>query len=275
LSARPVRATAGGWALGPGGGGQTGARAWAAAGQSERPRADRAGGDRRTARPGRRRVPVRRLERLHGGREPAGLDPLRRPAAVAGDADLARGRGGARPAWPRHGDAGDGRHPDPDRSQGDAVPPGRSTAGQPGARPVHLVASAGRADAVRGGRAGRGSCASRPGCPRAGGLAMGWRDQVRVSPRTGWVLAIALCWLSAGPLPYREAFHALPMPNDFTPDYVVAATWLKEGRCGHPWPAVLDRATANDHARRLGAPRILLLGPYYTHPPPALAPIVP
>src|SRR6185312_509953 len=26
---------------------------------------------------------------------------------------------------------------------------------------------------------------------------------------------------------------------------------------------------------RLGAPRILLLGPYYTHPPPALAPIVP
>lgn len=86
---------------------------------------------------------------------------------------------------------------------------------------------------------------------------------------------LALCWLSAGPLPYREAGQALLMPNDFTPDYVVAATWLKQGRCGHPWPAVLDRATANDHARTLGAPRIRLLGPYYTHPPPALAPILP
>lgn len=104
---------------------------------------------------------------------------------------------------------------------------------------------------------------------------MGWREQLRVSPRTGWLLALTLCWFSAGLAPFREAFDGLPAPNDFTPDYVVAATWLKEGRCGRPWPAVLGRDTANAQALRLGAREIHLLGPYYTHPPPALAPILP
>jgi hypothetical protein len=104
---------------------------------------------------------------------------------------------------------------------------------------------------------------------------MGWREQVRVSPRAGWLVALTLCWFSAGLAPFREASEAVWTPNDFTPDYVVAATWLKEGRCGRPWPAVLGRATANAQALRLGARQIHLLGPYYTHPPPALAPIVP
>jgi hypothetical protein len=98
------------------------------------------------------------------------------------------------------------------------------------------------------------------------------------APRVAFLLAVAVSWFSMGGRPYIETIRRVRAPNDFTPDYVVAATWLKEGRCGKPWPAVLDRSTANARAVEMGGPDILLLGPYYTHPPtslPVVMPLVP
>jgi hypothetical protein len=90
-----------------------------------------------------------------------------------------------------------------------------------------------------------------------------------------FVLALAACWMSAGPLAALD-LHEVRAPNDFTPDYVTAVAWARLGKFGQPLPAVLGRATADDYAESIGARRLEnLLGPYYVHPPTALLVMLP
>ncbi|HVV52850.1 MAG TPA: glycosyltransferase family 87 protein [Polyangia bacterium] len=94
--------------------------------------------------------------------------------------------------------------------------------------------------------------------------------------RSAFVIALVACWISAGALPLVDMLHDVRAPNDFTPDYVTAVAWARLGRCGRPLPSVLDRATADDYARSIGARRLEnLLGPYYVHPPTALLATLP
>lgn len=88
-------------------------------------------------------------------------------------------------------------------------------------------------------------------------------------------VGVSLCWLSAGAAPIQGAATRVLWPNDFTPDYVTAVAWIRTGRAWQGWPAVLDRATANDYAQSLHARGVRLLGPYYVHPPPALLIVLP
>jgi alpha-1,2-mannosyltransferase len=90
-----------------------------------------------------------------------------------------------------------------------------------------------------------------------------------------FAVGLALCWLSAGSEPLWRAASRVLRPNDFTPDYVTAVAWLRQGRAWHGWPAVLERATANGYAQSLGARAVRLLGPYYVHPPTALLIVLP
>jgi hypothetical protein len=94
-------------------------------------------------------------------------------------------------------------------------------------------------------------------------------------PRTLFIVLLAAAWLSAGPLPFGNAWREMRAPNDFTADYVTALAWVREGRAFRPLPAVLARDRANDYAVSVGARRILLLGPYYVHPPTALPALMP
>jgi len=97
----------------------------------------------------------------------------------------------------------------------------------------------------------------------------------RAPRRALFVALLAIAWLSAGPLPVAGAGKELLRPNDFTADYVTALAWVRQGRVFQPLPAVLDRATANDYAASVGARRILLIGPYFIHPPTALPVLLP
>jgi hypothetical protein len=83
--------------------------------------------------------------------------------------------------------------------------------------------------------------------------------------------AIAACWLSAGAAPLVDAVRGVSDPGDFARDYVTARARLEDGRT-----PPIDGAAANDRAERWGVPRVVLLGgPYYLHPPPALLAVLP
>jgi hypothetical protein len=86
-------------------------------------------------------------------------------------------------------------------------------------------------------------------------------------------VAVAACWLSAGPAPLADviAVRGARTSGDFIRDYVTARARLEDGPGA---PAEGERA--NDRAARLGAARVLLLGgPYYLRPPPALLAVLP
>jgi alpha-1,2-mannosyltransferase len=90
-----------------------------------------------------------------------------------------------------------------------------------------------------------------------------------------FAVGIGFCWLSAGSEPLWRAVSRVLRPNDFTPDYVTAVAWIREGKAWQGWPAVLEGATANGYAQSLGARGVRLLGPYYVHPPTALLIVMP
>src|SRR5215471_1957077 len=83
--------------------------------------------------------------------------------------------------------------------------------------------------------------------------------------------AVVACWLSSGAAPLTDAIQGARVPADFIRDYVTARARLDGG----PGPPPAGES-ANDLGQRLGTPRVLLLGgPYYLHPPPALLPLLP
>jgi hypothetical protein len=76
---------------------------------------------------------------------------------------------------------------------------------------------------------------------------------------------VCVAWASAGVAPLVEAVVEARAPADFTRDFVTAHVRLHGG---HLPPA---GAEGNAAAVALGAPEVVLLdGPYYLHPPPAL-----
>jgi hypothetical protein len=85
------------------------------------------------------------------------------------------------------------------------------------------------------------------------------------------VVLVLACWLSAGVAPLTGAVAGARDPVDFARDYVTARVRLEDGRGP---PPLSDEGNAR--AERFGAPRVVLLGgPYYIHPPPALLPVLP
>ena len=72
-------------------------------------------------------------------------------------------------------------------------------------------------------------------------------------------------------VPLTDAVRGARDPADFIRDYVTARARLDGGRGAPP-----SGESANDLGERLGTPRVLLLGgPYYLHPPPALLAVMP
>ncbi|MDB4979973.1 MAG: hypothetical protein JWM82_725 [Myxococcales bacterium] len=82
---------------------------------------------------------------------------------------------------------------------------------------------------------------------------------------------LATAWASAGAAPVRDAVTSAPHPIDFARDYVTAHARLHVGRGAPP-----VGEAGNDYGAAIGAPRVVLLGgPYFIHPPPALLAILP
>jgi Glycosyltransferase family 87 len=82
---------------------------------------------------------------------------------------------------------------------------------------------------------------------------------------------VAACWASAGVTPLTDAVAGAAAPADWARDYVTARARLEDGRAPPP-----EGAAANERAQRWGVPPVVLLdGPYYLHPPPALLPVLP
>jgi hypothetical protein len=93
--------------------------------------------------------------------------------------------------------------------------------------------------------------------------------------RTGLAVSgaalVATCWLSAGVAPLVDAIHGQPVAADFIRDYVTARVRIEDGRGPPP-----DGVRANERGARMGTQRVLLLGgPYYLRPPPALVAVLP
>jgi len=83
--------------------------------------------------------------------------------------------------------------------------------------------------------------------------------------------AVIACWLSSGMTPLRDVATGVRDPADFIRDYVTARARIEGGRGAPP-----EGESANDLGQRLGTPRVLLLGgPYFLHPPPALLAVLP
>ncbi len=82
---------------------------------------------------------------------------------------------------------------------------------------------------------------------------------------------LATAWASAGLAPARDTVEGALHPVDFARDYVAAHMRVHEGRGVAP-----VGEAGNDYAATIGAPRVVLLGgPYFIHPPPALLVILP
>jgi Glycosyltransferase family 87 len=98
------------------------------------------------------------------------------------------------------------------------------------------------------------------------------KPETRVPAKLILSLALlAAAWASAGPAPVRDAVMGASRPVDFARDYVTAHARVHLGRGAPPVGEV-----GNDYAAAIGAPRVVILGgPYFIHPPPALLPILP
>jgi hypothetical protein len=93
--------------------------------------------------------------------------------------------------------------------------------------------------------------------------------------RTGLAVSgaalVASCWLSAGVAPLVDAIQGQPVAADFIRDYVTARARIEDGRGPPP-----EGARANELGARMGTRRVLLIGgPYYLRPPPALLVVLP
>jgi hypothetical protein len=77
-------------------------------------------------------------------------------------------------------------------------------------------------------------------------------------------VGIAAAWASAGGAPIADAFRGAAAPGDFATDFVVAARlWSNQS-------VIVDVATGNADAARMGAPPYAAHGvPFGAHPPPA------
>lgn len=96
--------------------------------------------------------------------------------------------------------------------------------------------------------------------------------RARVTAALGTLAAVGVVagWLSWGIAPLTDAVRGVRDPADFIRDYVTARARLEGGRGAPP-----SGEEANDLGQRLGTPRVLLIGgPYYLHPPPALLPVM-
>jgi uncharacterized membrane protein len=98
------------------------------------------------------------------------------------------------------------------------------------------------------------------------------RDPARLDVRLVLALAfLAAAWASAGAAPVRDAVTGAPRPVDFARDYVAAHARVHDGRGAAP-----QGEAGNVHAAAVGAPHVVLLGgPYFIHPPPAVFAVIP